>query len=82
MSVTIKSWLRTNFYQEGPTSLGRPQALAADTGFYRTRNVEARTTHGIDPFIAIEWDQHHPAPLGRFTEPGALPSDATPWRTN
>ena len=61
-----------------PASLGRPLALAADTGFYSARNVEACAAQGIDPFIAIKRDQHHRAPLERFTEPGALPADATP----
>jgi transposase len=61
-----------------PASLGQPKALAADTGFYSARNVEVCEAHGIEPFIAVKRDEHHPAPAERFTEPAALPADATP----
>ena len=62
-------------------SLGRPKELVADTGFYSARNVEACEAHGINPFIAVKRDEHHPAPEERFTEPAALPADAT-WHTS
>ena len=61
-----------------PASLGHPKALLADTGFYRTGNVEACEAHGIDPFIAVKRDPHHPAPHERFTEPAALPAGERP----
>ena len=61
-----------------PASLGRPKAVVADTGFYSAKNVQACEAHGIDPFIAVKREQHHPAPTERFTEPGALPAEATP----
>lgn len=77
MLVTIKSWLRTTVGYQQSAALGRSQALAADTGFYSVRNAEACAARGIDPFIAIKREQHHPAPLERFAEPGALPADAT-----
>ena len=61
-----------------PASLGQPKALVADTGFYSARNVDACEAQGIDPFIAVKRDEHHPGPEKRFTEPAALPADATP----
>ena len=64
-----------------PASLGEPKALVADTGFYSGKNVEACAAYGIDPFIAVKREQHHPAPTERFTEPGALPAEATPAQT-
>ena len=60
-----------------PASLGTPKELLADTGFYSAGNVEACEACGIDPFIAVKREQHHQAPQERFTEPGALPADAT-----
>lgn len=49
-----------------------------DTGFFSARNLEACEAQGIDPFIAVKQNEHHPAPEKRFTEPAALPADATP----
>ena len=50
----------------------------ADTGFYSAQNVSACEARSIEPFIAVKRDEHHPAPQERFTEPAALPADATP----
>ena len=61
-----------------PDSLGQVERLLAGTGFYSAKNVEASQAQGIDPFIAVKRDEHHPAPQDRFTEPAALPADATP----
>ena len=61
-----------------PAALDQPKALLADAGFYSAGNVEACEAHGIDPFITVKRDAHHPAPAERFTEPAALPADATP----
>ena len=61
-----------------PKSLGQAKHLLADTGFYSAKNVEACEAHGLDPFIAVKRDEHHLAPQERFTEPAALPADATP----
>lgn len=49
-----------------------------DTGFYSVKNADAYEAHGIDPFIAVNRDEHHLAPQERFAEPGVLPADATP----
>lgn len=61
-----------------PTALGRPTELVADTGFYSAKNVSASEARGIEAFIAVKREEHHPAPTERFTEPAALPADATP----
>lgn len=61
-----------------PDSLGQVEQLLADTGFYSAKNVLACQRQGIDPFIAVKRDEHHPAPEARFTEPAALPAAATP----
>ena len=61
-----------------PASLGKLKELVADTGFYSAKNVDACELRGIEAFIAVKRDEHHPAPLERFTEPAALPADATP----
>ncbi len=59
-------------------SLGQVEQLLADTGFYSAKNVQACQAQGIDPFIAVKRDEHHPAPQERLTEPAALPAEATP----
>lgn len=61
-----------------PDSLGQAERLLADTGFYSAKNVQACQAQGIDPFIAVKRDAHHPAPQERFTEPAALPAGSTP----
>lgn len=61
-----------------PESLGQAKHLLADTGFYSAKNTDACKAHGIEPLIAVSRDQHHQAPLERFTEPATLPDDATP----
>ncbi|MDF1481243.1 IS1182 family transposase [Extensimonas sp. H3M7-6] len=58
--------------------LGQAKQLLADTGYYSAKNVQACQAKNIDPFIAVKRDEHHPTPLARFTEPAALPEDATP----
>lgn len=61
-----------------PTALGRPTELVADTGFYSAKNVSASEARGIEAFIAVKREEHHLTPTERFTEPAALPADATP----
>ena len=61
-----------------PDSLGQAERLLADTGFYSAKNVQACQAQGIDPFIAVKREAHHPAPQERFTEPAAWSAGATP----
>ena len=64
-----------------PASLGKVERLLADTGFYSAKNSDACASRGIDPFIAVKRDEHHPVPQERFSEPVALSADATPAQT-
>lgn len=61
-----------------PDTLGKAEALLADTGYYSGKNIGRCEAHGIDPYIAVKRDGHHPSPEERFTEPKALPENATP----
>jgi len=61
-----------------PKVLGQAKRLLADTGYYSAGNVQACEAQGIEAFIAVNRDQHHPGPLDRFTEPATLPAEATP----
>ncbi len=61
-----------------PDTLGKAQTLLADTGYYSEKNAKSCEARGIDPLIATGRDGHHPSPEERFTEPGALPENATP----
>ncbi len=58
--------------------LGKPYRLLGDSGFYSAANVAACEAHGIDPFLAIKRDEHHPDPIERFSEPPALAAEASP----
>ena len=49
----------------------------ADTGYFSAANVNACSACDITPLIAPQREQHHPDPMVRFTEPAALPADAT-----
>ncbi len=64
-----------------PQSPGQVEHLLADTGFYSAKNVGVCEACSIDRFIAVKRDEHHPVPQERFTEPAALPADATPAQT-
>ena len=61
-----------------PKSLGQVEQLLADTGYHSAKNTSACEATGIEPFIAAKREEHHPVPQERFTEPAALPADATP----
>ena len=55
-----------------PGSLGRVDALSADTGYFSQSNVEACKGKNIVPYIAAEREQHNAAPEDRFIEPEPL----------
>ncbi len=61
-----------------PAPLGKPEHLLGDSGFYSAANVAACEAQGIDPFLAVKRDEHHPDPFERFTEPPALAAWASP----
>jgi transposase len=57
-------------------SLGMPEKLLADTGYFSAANVGACVDAGIEPLIAIQRDAHNRAVLDRWTEPPPLAEDA------
>jgi len=63
--------------QANPEGLNQPDILLADTGYFSEKNVETCVDAKITPLIAVRRDQHHPQWRDRFTEPEALPEDAS-----
>ena len=61
-----------------PETLGRPDTLLADTGYFSAANVTACQAAGIDPLIALEREGHHPALEERFAAPPPRPDNPTP----
>jgi transposase len=61
-----------------PADLIQPQQALADTGYFSADNVAACVQAGIEPLIAMARDQHHPHWSERFSEPAAVPADASP----
>ena len=61
-----------------PETLGRPDALLADTGYFSAANVTACQAAGIDPLIALEREGHHPTLEERFAAPPPRPDNPTP----
>ena len=61
-----------------PEGLNQPEQLSADAGYCSADNVDACEQAGIEPLIALGRERHHPPITERFTEPAALPADATP----
>jgi transposase len=64
--------------EELPESLGKVQRLLADSGYCSQKNVLACEEAGIEPYMALARDEHHPNWRERFTEPLPLPADASP----
>jgi hypothetical protein len=61
-----------------PETLGRPDTLLADTGYFSAANVTACQAAGIDPLIALEREGHHPSLDERFAAPPPRPDHPTP----
>lgn len=61
-----------------PPGLGRPETLAADTGYYSEHNVNLCVNAGIEPLIAVKREGHHLHFSERFSEPPPLTEDASP----
>jgi transposase len=57
-------------------SLGMPEKLLADTGYFSAANVGACVDAGMEPLIAIQRDAHNRPVLDRWTEPPPLAEDA------
>ena len=63
--------------QANPEGLKQPETLLADTGYFSESNVDACVKAKITPLIAVKRDEHYPQWRDRFTEPEALPEDAS-----
>jgi len=63
--------------QANPEGLKQPETLLADTGYFSESNVDACVKAKITPLIAVKRDEHYPQWRERFTEPKALPEDAS-----
>jgi hypothetical protein len=61
-----------------PETLGRPDTLLADTGYFSAANVTACQAAGIDPLIALQREGHHPTLEERFAAPPPRPDNPTP----
>jgi transposase len=61
-----------------PDLIGKPENILADTGYFSAENVSACESAGIEAYIAVARDAHHPSPEARFSEPSELPNNATP----
>ena len=59
-----------------PETLGKAEALLADTGHRSESNTKACDAAKITPYIAGAREDHHPPVEARFTEPPALAPDA------
>ena len=66
--------------QEQAGKLGAATTLIADTGYCSENNVTVCEVAKIVPLIAVARQDHHPHWSERFTEPAALPADATPMQ--
>lgn len=64
-----------------PESLGSVENLIVDCGFCSEKNIVACEAAGIEPFMAVAREDHHPGWRARFTESAPLASDATPLQT-
>jgi len=61
-----------------PEELGKAETMLADNGFFSEANVNACAAAGIDPFIAMNRDSHHPSLSERFASAPPAPENPTP----
>ena len=64
-----------------PDTLGKVDALAADTGYFSEGNVKSCEQEHIKPYIATERDKHNQSLKERFYQPQPLPENADPVTT-
>jgi transposase len=61
-------------------ALGVVDCLIADTGFSSENNIKACEAAQIEPLIAVARDEHYLGWRERYSEPAALPDNATPMQ--
>jgi len=59
-----------------PETLGTVDTLNADTGYCSEDNILKTAAAGIEPFIAVSRQEHHPGWRERHAEPPPLADDA------
>lgn len=59
-----------------PEQLGRPKALAADSGYFSRDNIDRCEAGQLVPYIANRREHHHPTLETRFSIPPPLSADA------
>ena len=64
-----------------PESLGSPDALLADTGYFSADNVKTCSEQGIEPLIAMGRDSHHLPLAERLAEDAPAPKTDDPLET-
>jgi len=57
--------------------VGRPERLAADSGYYSSDNAQACQDRAICPYVSAGWEKHNRTWRERFAEPGAPPGENT-----
>lgn len=60
-----------------PESLGRVHSVIADCGFCSEKNILACEAAGVEPYLAVARQDHHPHWRARFTAPAPCPQEAT-----
>jgi hypothetical protein len=61
-----------------PKSLGQPDALLADTGYFSADNVKTCNKQGIEPLIAMGRDSHHLPLAERLAQDAPAPETDDP----
>ena len=61
-----------------PESLGAPDALLADTGYFSADNVKTCSNERIEPLIAMGRDSHHLPLGGRLAQDEPAPETDDP----
>jgi len=64
-----------------PVSLGKVDAIVADTGYFSEGNVNSCEQEYIKPYIAVKRDNHNLQLEERFYNPQPLPENADPVTT-
>jgi transposase len=62
--------------EETTQTLGQPEALLSDNGYFSESNAKACEAAGITPYIAPGREAHHPPLEQRWTSPPPLAEDA------
>ena len=62
--------------EESAETLGKPEALLSDNGYYSETNVKSCATANITPYIAAGREAHHLPVEQRWTSPPPLAADA------